>query len=50
MNQFVESMKRLYTNGKIGNEKVIELFTEKKITEEEKWYILNIKSNNLDVK
>jgi len=40
MNQFVESLKRLYQNEKITIEKVIELFEDKKITEEEKWYIL----------
>lgn len=42
MNQFVESMRRLYANGKISDKKVIELFTNGKITNEEKWYILNI--------
>lgn len=39
-NQFVESMKRLYANKKIDEQKVIELFQSHKITEEEKWYIL----------
>lgn len=40
-NQFVESLKRLYTNNLISAEKIIELFKNKKITEEDKWYILN---------
>lgn len=41
MNQFVESLKRLYKNGKVSTEKIIELFNNDKITDEEKWYILN---------
>lgn len=41
MRQFVESMKRLYQNRKIDEKKVINLFIDGKITEEEKWYILN---------
>lgn len=40
MNQFVESLKRLYADGRIDEKKVIELFTDGKITDEEKWYIL----------
>ena len=44
MNQFVESMKRLYTKGMIDKEKIVELFKGGKITEEEKLYILNIKN------
>ena len=40
MNQFVESMKRLYANERINEQKIIELFQNHKITEEEKWYIL----------
>lgn len=40
MNQFVESMKRLYQKGMIKKAKVITLFNDKKITEEEKNYIL----------
>lgn len=39
--QFVESLKRLYQNGKLTTDKVIELFQSGKITGEEKWYILN---------
>lgn len=40
MNQFVESLRRLYQNKKLTSEKIIELYVNKKITEEEKWYIL----------
>ena len=42
MNQFVESIKRLYKNNKIKKEKVVELFNDGKITMDEKNYILNI--------
>lgn len=38
---FVESMRRLYRDGKVKKEKVVELFESGKITEEEKLYILN---------
>lgn len=38
---FVESMKRLYNDGKIGEEKIVQLFESNKITEEEKSFILN---------
>ena len=38
---FVESMRRLYKDNKVGKKKILELFENKKITEEEKWYILN---------
>ena len=51
--QFVESMKRLYVSGKVSVEKILELFESKKITEQEKLYILdveNIKKLNLEVK
>lgn len=40
MNQFVESMKRLYMNGKVNEKKIVELFESKKITKEEIEYIL----------
>lgn len=40
MNQFVESMKRLYKNGKVNEKKIVELFESKKITKEEREYIL----------
>ena len=39
--QFVESLKRLFLSEKIDAERVIELFRNGKITEEEKWEILN---------
>lgn len=38
---FVESMRRLYRDGKVDDKKIIELFQVKKISEEEKWHILN---------
>ena len=41
MNQFIESLKRLYKRNLIDEEKVIELFNNNKITESEKEYILN---------
>ena len=40
MRQFVESLKRLYKNGLIDAVKVVLLFSDGKITEEEKKYIL----------
>ena len=40
MNQFVESMKRLYVNGKVTELKVVELFESGKISKEERLYIL----------
>ncbi len=43
MNQFVESMKRLYKDGKVNKEKIVELFVSGKISEEEKLYILEVK-------
>ena len=42
MNQFVESMKRLYKNRKVAEEKIYELFESGKITEKEKMYILDV--------
>ena len=41
MNQFVESLNRLYQSERLTADKVIELFQNGKITEEQKWYILN---------
>lgn len=41
MNQFVESLKRLYKRGLINEEKVIILLKDNKITENEKDYILS---------
>ena len=42
MNQFVESIRRLYKDGKVTEKKVLELFESKKISEEEKVYILDV--------
>ena len=42
MNQFIESLKRLYKDGKVGEEKIVELFVSGKITEKEKLYILEV--------
>jgi hypothetical protein len=41
MNQFVESLKRLYNKNLINKQNVISLLNSKKITESEKKYILN---------
>lgn len=38
---FVESMRRLYRDGKVDENKIVELFESGKITKEEKLYILN---------
>ena len=38
---FVKSMRRLYIDNKVNEDKIIQLFVSGKITEEEKWYILN---------
>lgn len=40
MNQFIESLRRLYQDEKISEEIVIKLYKDSKITEEEKLYIL----------
>lgn len=40
MRQFVESLRRLYLNSMISEEKIIILFNNKKITKEEMDYIL----------
>lgn len=40
MSMFVESLKRLYENGKIKDNKISTLLIEKKITKEEYNYIL----------
>ena len=42
MNQFVESMKRLYKDGKVEEKKIVELYVGGKITEKEKVYILEV--------
>lgn len=41
MSQFVESLKRLYVNHKIYRSRIVKLFEENKITEEEMNYILS---------
>ena len=49
---FVESIRRLYNDKKIDEDKIIELFQNGKITEEQKWYIFNVenvKLNNINV-
>lgn len=38
---FVESMRRLYKDMNVSEKKILELFESKKISEEEKWHILN---------
>lgn len=43
MRQFVKTMKNLYKNMKVNEQKIIELFNNGKITEEEKLYILDVK-------
>lgn len=40
MSQFVESLRRLYVDGKLKEERVNKLFEDGKITVEEKLYIL----------
>lgn len=44
MRQFVESMNRLYADGKVGKEKIESLCENNKITEEEKLYILDVEN------
>ena len=41
MNQFVESMRRLYLSDRVGKDKIVELYESGKITKEESNYILN---------
>ena len=40
MNQFIESLRRLYQDGKLQEERICKLFEDGKITVEEKLYIL----------
>ena len=40
MNQFIESLRRLYPADKVSKETIIKIFNDGKITEEEKLYIL----------
>ena len=42
VNQFIESVKRLYGEGKIKEEKILQWYEEGKITVEEKMYILEV--------
>lgn len=42
MNQFIESLRRLYTEGKVSEETINRLFNDGKISAEEKVYILSI--------
>lgn len=46
---FVESIKRLFGDGKIDKKKVVELFESGRISEEEFGYILDVDNSN-DVK
>lgn len=41
MRTLVESLKRLYKNEKVNQDKILELFLNDKITSEEKDYILS---------
>ena len=41
MKQLIESLKRLYSTNKITKEKILEMYEKKKISEEEKDFILN---------
>ena len=41
MREFVKSLKRLYQNNEVSVEKINELIEIGKITQEEKFYILN---------
>lgn len=42
MNQFVESLRRLYQSQMVNKKKIDELFKSNKITMDEKNYILNV--------
>ena len=42
---FVESICRLYKDGRISKEKVVQLYESEKITREELDYILNVNSD-----
>lgn len=43
---FVESMRRLYMDNKVDTKKILELFESEKISEEEKWHILNARKDS----
>ena len=42
---FVESIRRLYADNKVSKNKILELYENKKITEEEMNYILDVDSD-----
>lgn len=42
MNQFIESLRRLYNAEKVSKETIIRLFDDGKISVEEKTYILDV--------
>ncbi len=44
MNQFVESLHRLYKQDKVNNDKLKELLTKKKINQQEYDYIISAKT------
>lgn len=44
MRVLVESLRRLYQSNKIDTDKVIELFKKGKITDEERFYILDVRN------
>ena len=41
-NQFIESIRRLYGEGKVKEDRIIQWYDEGKITIEEKLYILEV--------
>lgn len=41
MNQFIESLRRLYNNKKVSKETIVKLFDDSKISVKEKLYILD---------
>lgn len=43
MSILIESIKRLYRDGKVSKEKIFKLYESGKITEEDKLYILDVK-------
>lgn len=42
---FVESIRRLYADGRISKEKIVQLYESEKITKEELDYILDVNSD-----
>ena len=43
MSILIESIKRLYQDGKVSKEKIVKLYESGKITEKDKLYILDVK-------